>query len=152
MKQAKESILVALGGNALHVDESGSNLSPQEEFIVAHKGLKNIIDLIEKGHDRLVITHGNGPQVGRIFLQQELTKKDFPRQTTLDVCVADTQGRIGYTLQNVFNNECKSRGIEKLAYTGHPGFWWTIKIQHSRIRPNLWANSEEEASLCLTKG
>ncbi|MBF0312430.1 MAG: carbamate kinase [Oligoflexia bacterium] len=111
-----ETILIALGGNALQVDENKANIALQEEFVVAQQGLKNIVDLIAYGHDKIVITHGNGPQVGRIFLQQELTKKEFPRQTTLDVCVADTQGRIGYILQNVFNNECKARGLNRSAY------------------------------------
>lgn len=116
-QKIRPSILIALGGNALNVDETKSGIHLQEEFLVAKQAIKNIVDLIEHGFSKIIITHGNGPQVGRIFLQQELTKKDFPRQTTLDVCVADTQGRIGYILQNVFNNECRLRGLNKLAYT-----------------------------------
>ncbi|MBF0359399.1 MAG: carbamate kinase [Oligoflexia bacterium] len=110
------SILIALGGNALNVVETPST-SLKEEFNVAYKSVANIVDLIEEGYSKIVLTHGNGPQVGRVFLQQELTKNEFPRQTTLDVCVADTQGRIGYALQNVFANICKERKIDKKAYT-----------------------------------
>ena len=55
-------------------------------------------------------------QVGQIFLQQELTKNEFPRQVTLDICVADSQGRIGYILQNVFDNVCQQRGIGKKSF------------------------------------
>ncbi|NIQ01083.1 MAG: carbamate kinase, partial [Nitrospinaceae bacterium] len=71
----------------------------------------------KNGYDRILITHGNGPQVGRIFLQQELSKKEFPRQTPLDVCVADSQGRIGYILQSAFDNTCAAAGIPKRAVT-----------------------------------
>ncbi|MBF0207844.1 MAG: carbamate kinase [Oligoflexia bacterium] len=111
------SILIALGGNALNVDDTQGGISLKEEFFIARQAMKNIVDLVSDGYERIIITHGNGPQVGRIFLQQELTKEAFPRQTTLDVCVADTQGRIGYIIQNVFNNECRSRGLDKFAYS-----------------------------------
>ncbi|MBF0298790.1 MAG: carbamate kinase [Oligoflexia bacterium] len=112
----KPSILIALGGNALNVIETPST-SLKEEFNVAYKSVSNIVDLISEGYSKIILTHGNGPQVGRIFLQQELTKNEFPRQTTLDMCVADTQGRIGYTVQNVLANICKERKIDKNAYT-----------------------------------
>jgi len=74
------------------------------------------VDLIERGYNKIILTHGNGPQVGQIFLQQELTRHEFPRQITLDVCVADSQGRIGYILQNVFDNVCQKRGINKRSF------------------------------------
>lgn len=74
------------------------------------------MDLIERGYNKIILTHGNGPQVGQIFLQQELTRHEFPRQITLDVCVADSQGRIGYILQNVFDNVCQKRGINKRSF------------------------------------
>ena len=78
--------------------------------------MQAVVDLIKKGYDKIILTHGNGPQVGQIFLQQELTKNEFPRQITLDVCVADSQGRIGYILQNVFDNVCAERGIDKKSF------------------------------------
>ncbi len=78
--------------------------------------MEKLVTLIENGYEKIILTHGNGPQVGQIFLQQELTKNDFPRQITLDVCVADSQGRIGYILQNVFDNVCAERGINKKSF------------------------------------
>ncbi len=108
-------ILIAFGGNALNVPEQ-SHPSQKEEFIVARRSMEEVVSLIEKGYDKIIITHGNGPQVGQIFMQQELTKHEFPRQVTLDVCVADSQGRIGYILQNVFDNVCARRGIKKKSF------------------------------------
>jgi carbamate kinase len=107
----RPSILIALGGNALNV-RGKEKVHQKEEFIVARRAMENVVDLVEDDHSKLVITHGNGPQVGRIFLQQELTLNEFPRQLTLEVCVADSQGRIGYILQNVFDNICAERGLE----------------------------------------
>lgn len=106
MKDQKPSILIAFGGNALNVPAK-KHLHQKEEFIIARKSMEQIVPLLEKGYERIIITHGNGPQVGQIFLQQELTKHEFPRQITLDICVADSQGRIGYILQNVFDNVCR---------------------------------------------
>jgi carbamate kinase len=112
MSKAKPSLLIAFGGNALNIP--GEHKQHQkDEFDVAKKSLAGVVSLLRKGYEKLIITHGNGPQVGRIFLQQELTKKDFPRQVTLDVCVADSQGRIGYILQNVFDNLCAEQGLDK---------------------------------------
>ncbi len=111
----KPSILIAFGGNALNV--KGQRVHQKEEFIIARKSMEGVVDLLEAGYNKLVITHGNGPQVGRIFYQQELTVDEFPRQITLDVCVGDSQGRIGYVLQNVFDNICVERGIPKKTST-----------------------------------
>lgn len=116
MSDKKPSVLIAFGGNALDVGNS-ADLHQKEEFIVARRAMTSVVDCVQAGYDQIILTHGNGPQVGRIFLQQELTKEQFPRQITLDVCVADSQGRIGYVLQNVFDNLCRQKGIEKTAST-----------------------------------
>lgn len=111
----KPSLLISFGGNALNpTDQAHSH--QKEEFEIARKSMDGIADLLEKGFNKIILTHGNGPQVGQIFLQQELTKHEFPRQVTLDVCVADSQGRIGYILQNVFDNVCLQRGIDKRSF------------------------------------
>ncbi|MCP4120795.1 MAG: carbamate kinase, partial [Bacteroidetes bacterium] len=106
MKTAsKPSVLIAFGGNALNVkDDPKAALHQKEEFIVARRSMENLVDLYEEGYDKIIITHGNGPQVGRILLQQELTSYEFPRSVSLEVCVADSQGRMGYILQHVFDN------------------------------------------------
>ena len=106
----KPSLLISFGGNALNVPDQ-VHAQQKEEFVIAEKSMNGVVDLIERGYNKIILTHGNGPQVGQIFLQQELTKHAFPRQITLDVCVADSQGRIGYILQNVFDNVCQKRGL-----------------------------------------
>ncbi|MFQ5449977.1 MAG: carbamate kinase [Nitrospinaceae bacterium] len=111
----KPSLLIAFGGNALNVPDA---LPPhqKEEFMVARKSMQPIPSLVKQGYRKIIITHGNGPQVGQIFLQQELTRNEFPRQITLDVCVADSQGRIGYILQNVFDNVFAGQGVSQRAF------------------------------------
>jgi carbamate kinase len=111
----KPGLLISFGGNAL---TPADTIHPhqREEFDIAHKSMSAVVDLVQKGFDKIILTHGNGPQVGQIFLQQELTKNEFPRQVTLDVCVADSQGRIGYILQNVFDNICQERKINKKSF------------------------------------
>ena len=99
-------IVLALGGNAL-----GNNLHGQ--MIAVKKTASAIADLIEEG-DELVIAHGNGPQVGMIQLAMtELTRKDPVKYVTcpLSVCVAMSQGYIGYDLQNALREELLDRGI-----------------------------------------
>ncbi|MBC8284285.1 MAG: carbamate kinase [Nitrospinae bacterium] len=114
-KNEKPKLLISLGGNALHVSDP-LHAHQKEEFEIARKSMSNIVDLMVNGYSKIILTHGNGPQVGQIFLQQELTKNEFPRQITLDICVADSQGRIGYILQNVFDNICQQRGIDKKSF------------------------------------
>ncbi len=67
--------------------------------------------MVEQGYE-LVLTHGNGPQVGNILIQNELASQVIP-QMPLDICVAQSQGQIGYMFQQVFSNELKRRGINR---------------------------------------
>jgi carbamate kinase len=115
-KDPKPSLLISFGGNALNVPDQ-EHAHQKEEFIIAHKSMRQVVELLKEGYQKMVLTHGNGPQVGQIFLQQELTKNEFPRQVTLDVCVADSQGRIGYILQNVFDNACQELQVDKRSCT-----------------------------------
>ncbi|UCD11219.1 MAG: carbamate kinase [Nitrospinaceae bacterium] len=110
------SLLIAFGGNAL-IPRDRAHPHQKEEFLIARRSMEKVADLVEQGYDRIILTHGNGPQVGRIFLQQELTRDEFPRQVTLDVCVADSQGRIGYILQNVFDSILSERSLATRAFT-----------------------------------
>ena len=101
-------IVIALGGNAL-----GSNLP--EQMAAVKQTAKAIADLIEEGHD-IVITHGNGPQVGMLQkAMAELTRSDPEKYIPcpLSVCVAMSQGYIGYDLQNSLREELLDRGISK---------------------------------------
>ncbi|MGI6110288.1 MAG: carbamate kinase [Eubacteriaceae bacterium] len=102
-----KKIVIALGGNAL-----GNNLP--EQMAAVKETAKAIADLIEEGHE-VVISHGNGPQVGMINLAMgELAKADPDNPVApLSVCVAMSQGYIGYDLQNALREELLNRGIHK---------------------------------------
>ena len=100
-------IVIALGGNAL-----GNNLP--EQMIAVKKTAKAIADLIEDGNE-VVIAHGNGPQVGMIQnAMTELTRSNPEKYIPcpLSVCVAMSQGYIGYDLQNALREELLDRGID----------------------------------------
>ena len=101
-------IVIALGGNAL-----GKNLP--EQMVAVKQTAKAIVDLIAEGH-QVVIAHGNGPQVGMIQnAMTELTRSDPEKYIPcpLSVCVAMSQGYIGYDLQNALREELLDRGIRK---------------------------------------
>ena len=101
-----ERIVVALGGNAL-----GKTLPEQMKAVKITS--RSIVDLIEAGH-QVVITHGNGPQVGMINNAMAALSREDPEQpnTPLSVCVAMSQAYIGYDLQNAMREELKNRGLE----------------------------------------
>ena len=92
-------VVIALGGNAL-----GTNL--QEQMAAVKVTAKAIVDLIEQGH-QVIISHGNGPQVGMINLAMDAN--NIP----LSMCVAMSQAYIGYDLQNAMREELLNRGIVK---------------------------------------
>ena len=104
----KKKIVVALGGNAL-----GSNLL--EQMISVTDAVKPIADLIEEGFE-VVVTHGNGPQVGVIQDAMTLLSRENPEKHPhfpLSVCTAMSQGYIGYDITNKLREELLGRGIEK---------------------------------------
>ena len=103
----KKRIVIALGGNAL-----GKNLP--EQMAAVKITAKAIVDLIEQGHE-VIIAHGNGPQVGMIQnAMTELTRSDPEKYIPcpLSVCVAMSQGYIGYDLQNALREEMLDRGLD----------------------------------------
>ena len=100
-----KTIVIALGGNAL-----GDGLA--EQMVAVKATARAIVDLIEQGH-RVVVTHGNGPQVGMIDLAFEsaaMTQAHTPH-LPMSVCVALSQGYIGYDLQNALREELLDRGL-----------------------------------------
>lgn len=107
----KKKIVIALGGNAL-----GNNL--EEQMTAVKSTGKAIVDLIEEGHE-VVISHGNGPQVGMINLAMDaLTKVDEKYSSIpMSVCVAMSQGYVGYDLQNAIREELANRNINKSVAT-----------------------------------
>lgn len=102
-------IVIAIGGNSLIEDSKHVTVSSQYE--AAKKTAHHIARLIKAGN-RIVIAHGNGPQVGYILRRAELSQKVL-HSVPLDSCVADTQGAIGYQLQNALDNELLIDGVKK---------------------------------------
>jgi len=101
--------VLAIGGNSLIKDKNHIALSSQYEAI--RETANYIADLVAEG-PRLVITHGNGPQVGFIYRRGELARHELPL-IPLDICGADTQGAIGYMIEMALLNEFRRRGIDK---------------------------------------
>lgn len=102
-------IVIAIGGNSLIEDSKHVTVSAQYE--AASKTAYHIARLIREGH-RVVIVHGNGPQVGYILLRAEYARKIL-HAVPLDSCVADTQGAIGYQLQRALDNELEKLGLRR---------------------------------------
>ena len=105
--------VVAIGGNSLIKDKQHQTLPDQYE--AAHETCVHIAGMIESGWD-VAIGHGNGPQVGFILRRGELARHEL-HEVPLDICGADTQGAIGYILQQNLYNEFLKRGIKKQAIT-----------------------------------
>mgnify|MGYP001447579770 CR=1 FL=1 len=105
--------VIAVGGNSLILDEKHKTISDQYNATVETS--KHIAGMIEKGWN-VVLTHGNGPQVGFILRRSELALHEL-HPVPLDYCGADSQGAIGYMFQRALRNEFHARGIHKQAAT-----------------------------------
>ena len=101
-------IVVALGGNAILASDPSADA--QKEALA--KTAKHLVKLIKNG-DNLIITHGNGPQVGNLLLQNLAADSDKNPALPLDTLVAMTEGSIGFWLQNALENELSKEGINK---------------------------------------
>jgi carbamate kinase len=107
----KKLAVVALGGNALLRGDQLGTIDEQEENTA--QTLENLIFLINEGYN-LVITHGNGPQVGNILMRNDAGEQLYGiAQMPIDVCVADSQGGIGYMIERIFRNVLNRHGIDK---------------------------------------
>ena len=105
-----ETVVIALGGNAfLQKDQKGT---VEEQWNNVVRAMKQIADIIECGY-RVVLTHGNGPQVGNILVWMESAKERIP-PLTMDIAGAMTQGWLGYMIQQALRNELRRRGINKV--------------------------------------
>ncbi|MDQ1273888.1 MAG: carbamate kinase [Planctomycetota bacterium] len=105
--------VIALGGNAL-VGE-GQQGTIAEQFENVRRSLDGIIYCLKQGFE-VVITHGNGPQVGNLLLMVEASRNQIP-ELTLGVCVADTEGAIGYMIQQSLTNRLRKEGIDRCVVT-----------------------------------
>jgi carbamate kinase len=111
----KNLMVIALGGNALLRRNQRGTIEEQYENV--KQTCRILADIVETGY-HIVITHGNGPQVGATILRHDAGEKlynipAFP----MDVCGAETQGFIGYLIQQALSNELSTRGIEKQVVT-----------------------------------
>lgn len=105
--------VVAVGGNALILDEKRRTV--QDQYAAAEECMRHIATMIAQGWN-VVITHGNGPQVGFILRRSELARHEL-HEVPLDSCGADTQGAIGYMFQKALHNEFRERGLKQQAIT-----------------------------------
>ncbi len=101
--------VVAVGGNSLIKDKDHKTIPDQ--YYAAALSMHNIAGMIQSGWD-VVISHGNGPQVGFILRRSELSRDEL-HEVPLDYCGADSQGAIGYMFQRALHNEFSKRGIQK---------------------------------------
>lgn len=107
----KKLAVVALGGNALLRGTQAGTIEEQEQNTT--DTLENLLFLIREGYD-LVITHGNGPQVGNILMRNDAGEQLYGiAQMPIDICVADSQGGIGYMIERMFRNVLNEHHIEK---------------------------------------
>jgi carbamate kinase len=103
--------VVAIGGNSLIKDKNHQTV--EDQYLAAKETTLHIADMIEAGWD-VAIGHGNGPQVGFILRRSEIAHKvEGMHEVPLDVCGADSQGAIGYALQQTLQNELYKRSIQK---------------------------------------
>jgi carbamate kinase len=103
--------VIAIGGNSLIKDKAHQTVEDQYE--AARETTRHVADMIEAGWD-VAIGHGNGPQVGFILRRSEIAHKvEGMHEVPLDICGADSQGAIGYALQQNLQNELYRRGIKK---------------------------------------
>jgi carbamate kinase len=108
-----KTAVIAVGGNSLIIDEAHQTVPDQ--YRAAVETMKHIAGMIERGFE-VIITHGNGPQVGYVLLRSDYAR-EIMHPVPLDSCIADTQGAIGYNFQMAFGNELGKRGIEKSVAT-----------------------------------
>lgn len=107
----KKLAVVALGGNALLRGDQAGTIDEQEQNTT--ETLENLVFLLNEGYD-LVITHGNGPQIGNILMRNDAGEQLYNiARMPVDICVADSQGGIGYMIERMFRNVLNRHGINR---------------------------------------
>ncbi len=152
-----KTIVIAIGGNSLIKD--AKHMSVPDQYAAVVETARHIADLVEKGF-HVVITHGNGPQVGFILLRSEHSR-GLLHPVPLDSIGADTQGALGYQIQQALGNEFRRRGLKKLAASvvtqtlvdrNDPAFakpskpigqFYTRKEAEERMRVEQWTMVED---------
>ena len=152
-----KTIVIAIGGNSLIKD--AQHMSVPDQYATVVETVRYITDLLERGY-RAVVTHGNGPQVGFILLRSEHARA-LMHQVPLDSIVADTQGALGYQLQQALENEFRHRNVKTSVATvvtqtlvdrNDPAFakpskpigqFYTQEQAADRMRVEKWAMVED---------
>ena len=106
----QKTVVVAIGGNSLI--SVGAGHTVPDQYRAAELTCAHVVAMLKESDVRLVITHGNGPQVGFILRRSDLAAPTM-HQVPLDSCVADTQGAIGYHLQRALRNEFRRQGVDR---------------------------------------
>ncbi|MDD5656078.1 MAG: carbamate kinase [Elusimicrobia bacterium] len=109
-----ETAVIAIGGNSLITDKEHQTVPDQ--YQAAAQTCAHIARAIQASGLRVVVTHGNGPQVGFILRRSELAAREL-HMVPLDSCVADTQGALGYHIQRALRNEFRRLGLARTAVT-----------------------------------
>jgi carbamate kinase len=107
------SVLIALGGNAILPARGAGTF--EEQCAITRVTMQPIARMVQEGTD-IVLSHGNGPIVGNILIRNEAAREQVPPMP-LDVCGADSQGGIGYMMQNLLQNELRRAGLERPVVT-----------------------------------
>jgi carbamate kinase len=111
MEKQRKLAVIALGGNALLRGTQIGTIEEQEQNTL--ETIESLVYLIKEGYN-LVLTHGNGPQVGNILMRNDAGEQNYNiPQMPLDVCVADSQGGIGYMIERMLRNVMKKHGVER---------------------------------------
>ena len=113
MTKKHRVVVIALGGNALIMEGQQGTIA--EQFENTRKSLDGIVYCLKQGYG-VVITHGNGPQVGNLLLMVEASRNQVP-ELPLGVCVADTEGAIGYMIQQSLTNRLRKEGLDRCVVT-----------------------------------
>lgn len=107
----KELMVVAIGGNSIIKDNASQSIEHQAQAVKAVA--ESVLEMLASDYD-IVLTHGNGPQVGLDLRRAEIAhEREGLPLTPLANCVADTQGGIGYLIQQALNNRLAARGEQK---------------------------------------
>ena len=108
-ESSPQRVVVAIGGNA--ISQVGGDDSVPQDYANLRRSLASVVQLIERGIE-VVLTHGNGPQVGNLMIRVEMARGQAP-DLPLDVMVADLQGGLGYMIERVLRNKLLRKGIDK---------------------------------------
>ena len=107
----KKLAVIALGGNAIIRSDQRGTIQEQDQNVM--ETLENIVYLIKEGYN-IVLSHGNGPQVGNILMRNDAGEQLYNiAQMPLDICVADSQGGIGYMIERNLRNLLKNHGLKR---------------------------------------